>query len=348
MPSMDPETFAGQIRSKDRKTFYLVRGSEPTGVERCLAAAKAAVDPDFFQMNYRQFRIDDFGKGGWSKLDSVVTANPFGKPPRIVVVKVAATDKFPPEGVEALGRAKAKVSPAATLVFFCEEIPDARLKVFKDIAKEGLEVDCQAPEGRELPGWLISRFKMRGATLTMDGAKAIIERAGDDIGVLDGEAEKLSIFPGAGKPIGPQEAMRWVSLSPTAEIYELGSPLGEGRLDKALPTLLDLLGTDEPIRLIYAIGTHFRRLLALKALMLEKGGGADDAYLASAIKVKPLMMRYLRPQLERWTVPRIKEAISALEKAHMDLFTSRVGQDVIIEALAVKLGVLGGGGDRDW
>jgi DNA polymerase-3 subunit delta len=241
---------------------------------------------------------------------------------------------------------KNRGNPSTTLVIVSESDPDGRLKFFKEIAKEGLEVDCRPPTGRELPAWLIGRFRAKGATLTMDGARAIIERAGEDIGVLEGEAEKLSLFPGpeAG-PVGPAEAERWVSLGPTAEIYELGSPLGAGRLDRGLSTLMDLLRADFPMKLIYPIGTHFRRLLALKAVQRARGSDLDDQALAAAIGVKAAMIRFIRPQLASWTLPRLKEAVAALEEAHRAFVTSRLSQDMILQALAVKLGVLAGAGD---
>lgn len=345
MPHMEPEAFEREIRSPERKSFYLVLGVEPSAVSRCLDAAKAAVDPGFLQMNFRHYRADDLNKSGWSRLEADVTVNPFGPPPKVLVVRVASQDKFSAETSEIMRRVKAKINKLSTLVFFCEDIPDVRLKFFKELAKEGGEVNCRAPEGNELPKWLIGRFRARGATLTMDGARTIIERAGDDLRMLECEAEKLSIYPGQDFPIDSKVAASLVSLGPTAELYELGAPLGEGRLDKALPRLFDLLETMPLMRIIYAIGTHFTRLLAVKSLEAARGRELDDQAIASAAKINIYAVRHLRPQLAKWTLPMLKEAIAALEEAHRALFSSKAGGDLILQSLAVKLGVLAGGGE---
>jgi DNA polymerase-3 subunit delta len=341
---MDPFSFEREIASPDRRAFYVIVGDEPTGLATCLKAAKAAVDPDFFQMNYRQRHAEDLNKAGWGALEGELAAHPFGRPPRVVVVRVGVSDKFPSEAAAELARIKPRINPDATLCVFFDAVPDARLKFFKDAAKEGLEVDCLPPEARDLPRWLIGRFRARGAVLTPEGARAVIERAGTDIGVLEGEAEKLSIFPGGEGPIGPAEAARWVSLSPTAEIYELGGPLGAGRLDQALSTLLDLSSHAAPMSLIYMVGTHFLRLLALQSRLQAAGGRLGDQVLADAASVKPGQLRHLRPQLERWTMGRLKEAMAALEGAHRAMVTSPAGQKIVLEELAVRLGVLAGGG----
>ena len=244
--------------------------------------------------------------------------------------------------LSALTRLKSRINPAVTLVLFIESVPAN--KVFKELAEEGREVDCRTPSGPDLIPWLIGRFAAKGAVITPEGARAMIDRAGGDPGVLEGEAEKLSLFPGADGPIGPAEVRRWVSLSPTAEIYELGTPLASGRLGEALPTMMDLLGQASPISLMYPLGAHFRRLLKLQSLIQARGGEIDDQALAAACGVKIGFMRYARPQLRIWTMGRLKMAMAAIAQAHKDLVTVRADGRMVFQELVVKLGVLAGGG----
>jgi DNA polymerase III delta subunit len=340
---MEPDQFERELSSPERKTFYVIAGQEPSSVRRCLEAARACVDPDFFRMNYRQRHAEDLNKqGGWRRLEGELAGHPFGRPPRMIVVKVSPYDKLPAEATEVLARLRTRINPAATLALFVESVPN--LKVFKEAAKDGLEVDCRPPDKAQLPHWLMERFRVRGAALTPDGARAMIDRAGDDVGVLEGEAEKLSIFPGTADPIGPEQVARWVSLAPTAEIFELGSPFGSGQLDQGMSTMMDLLENSEPFTLIYPLGTHFRRLLKLKAILLAHGGRLDDQSLAQAGGVKPGHLRFLRPQLQRWSLGALKKAIRALVEAHRSMFTSRTPQGVILQELAVKLALLPEGG----
>jgi hypothetical protein len=56
-------------------------------------------------------------------------------------------------------------------------------------------------------------------------------------------------------------------------------------------------------------------------------------------------MRFLRPQVESWTMPRLKKAMRALLDSQRALVTSRAPKTLIFEELAVKLGLLGAGED---
>ncbi|MDR2442503.1 MAG: DNA polymerase III subunit delta [Deltaproteobacteria bacterium] len=338
---MDVKSFQNEIASAARRTFYMVNGNEPMAVAACVEAAKKAVLPSFFQLNWRQYYAEDLNKGGWARLGSELATNPFGGPPRIIMIRIGENDKFPAEANEVLTRVRPKINPTNTLLLVVDSIPDERFKFFKDVIKEGLEVDCRPPVKEAFNKWLIDQFAARGVKLTKDGAKTMIDRLGDNPSILIGEAEKLSLFPGSKVVLGAKEVQQWVSLGPTAEIYELGLPLGSGQLERALPILMDLLSQNDPIPLLWAIGTHFMRLLRLKSFILANDGQVSEQRLAAAAGVSPGMLYRMRPQLDSWSFGRLKEALKALENANRALVTSRSSPAIILQELVVHLGCLG-------
>ncbi|MDR1657816.1 MAG: DNA polymerase III subunit delta [Deltaproteobacteria bacterium] len=338
---MDPLSFQKEIVSESRKTFYLINGTEPGAVALCLEAARKAVSPAFFQLNFRKYHAEELNKNGWNRLAGELATNPFGEPPRVVMVRLTEGDKFSSDASEVLTKLRPKINPATSLVMVVDSIPDERFKFFKQVVNEGLEVDCRPPVKGALPQWLVEQFASRQTKLTLDGAKAMIERVGDNALILAAEAEKLSIFPGSSVVFGPKEVQQWVSLGPTAEIYELGSPLGAGRLDKALPTLLDLLSQTDPMPLLWAVGTHFMRLLRMKSFIIAQRGQFSDQKLAAVAGVSPGMVYRLKPQLENWSLGKLKKALAALEAANRAMVTSRSAPHLILEELSVQLGLLG-------
>jgi DNA polymerase III delta subunit len=151
------------------------------------------------------------------------------------------------------------------------------------------------------------------------------------------ELEKLSVYPGRHAAITVEHVRTLVSLGNSAQIYELGQSLGQGSLQAAVPTLLDLLGTYDPLAINSAISTHFRNLMHVKVILEAGGGRADEATLAEASGLSPYQVKLVLKQVDLWSVSRLKAALSAIEDSHRGMVTSRAPSDVILEALAVKL-----------
>ncbi|MDR1545382.1 MAG: DNA polymerase III subunit delta [Deltaproteobacteria bacterium] len=337
---MNVDQFEKEMASAQRRPFYCIFGGDPSAVRRAVEAARRVVAPAYRSLNYRQFAWDELGKGGMERVVLEAAANPFGEPPRVALVRFSEDEKVTAEALEPLVKMLKKPNPSSTVVLAFSGAPDARFKLFKDAVKTGCDVDCRVPDKRDLPAWLEDRFAERGATLTSEGAKAIIERMGDNLGALLGEADKLSLWPGGQTRLGPAQVRELVSLGPTAEIYELGQPLGAGRLDEALPTLLDLLEKNNARPLLWAVGTHFRRLLRLKAMLDASQGRVGNGELASEMGVQVFAVNRLRAQAERWSWARLKKALAAIGETHRLLVTSPVGDAMALQALAAKLGSL--------
>jgi DNA polymerase-3 subunit delta len=337
---MEVTQFETEISSPERKPFYLVAGGEPSATRCCLEAARKAVSPAMFQLNYRQYHVEELNKTSWKRLGQDLLANPFGQPPKIVVLLLTENEKLTAENLETISKLRPRIIGNATLVLILEGTPDARLKFYKEVAKEGLEVDCRIPDRHGLPKWLMERLRERGLSASPDVARAMIDRIGPNPGVLLSEADKLALYPGTQGSLSLSHIRSFVSLGPTAEIYELGNPLGQGRLEKAIPTLLDLLEKNDPMPLIYAVGTHFRRLLRMAVILEANGGRASDEELAKAASMSSLQARRFREQLDLWTLASLMEALRAIEDAQRTMVTSGLPASLVLEALSVKLGCL--------
>jgi DNA polymerase-3 subunit delta len=340
---MEVCAFEKEINSPQRRPFYLVTGGEPSGTRRCLEAARGAVNKGFFQFNYRQLTIEDLDKNGWGSLSIEVTAFPFGPPPKIIVLSLSEGDKPSGENLEAVTKARARINPQTSLILLLRGTGDSRFKFYKDAAKEGCEVDCRVPDKSTLPIWLVERFKERGLNLSPPLARFMVDRVGYNPGILLSEADKLAVYPGPGVQLTQSMIAGLVCLGPTAEIYELASPLSHGSLQAAIPTLLDQLETLKPLPILYALITHFRRLIRILIAVKATGGRASDDELGAFCGAKTFMVKRARTELEGWNLPRLRACLKAFEDAQRAMFTSSVSQELILEALTVKLGCLAKG-----
>ncbi|MDR2945407.1 MAG: hypothetical protein LBV79_01475, partial [Candidatus Adiutrix sp.] len=166
---MTPAAFVKEISGKDRKPLYVLSGGEPSALRRCLAAAEAAVSPDFRDFNHQSLDLDS-GQAG--RLIGEAGTMPFFVPPRVVLAKNPA---FGGDDWNALAAYLDDPNPDAAIIIVLEKI-DARLKFFKKIKSADMEVDCRPPKGAALVKWLSDEFKSRGVTAPSQACSLIIER----------------------------------------------------------------------------------------------------------------------------------------------------------------------------
>lgn len=336
MTSMDVNVFEREIVSPKRKPFYLIAGGDPSAVSRCLAAAKSAVSPPLIGLNFRQYGLEELNKTP-AKIEGDLASNPLGKPPKIVVFSLGPSDKLKSESYAFFSALRAKIVPSATLVFVINVAIDNRLKFFKEITQADLMVDCQAPTVYALPNWLIAKFKEKGLRIGREAAALMIDRAGTTLGILLSEIEKLAIYPGPSVVISTEHIRTLVSLSSTAQIFELGSPLAKGRLDKALPIMADLLESTSSVGIINVMGRHFELLFRMKVAMEAHGGDAPDSVLNAEMGVAPARIKYFREDISFWTLTAISQAQSAIQDSLRSILSGQCPDKIALGSLAVKL-----------
>jgi DNA polymerase-3 subunit delta len=343
MGRMDTRKFQTEIASPQRKTFYAVAGGDPSEVNRCLEAARKAVNPALYQLNYRQYGLEELNNSSWSRLAQELTANPFGQPPRIVVVSLMETEKLKSDNYDTLAELRPRIIRNCTLVVLFRSGIDGRLKFFKELAQADLVVDCQAPNVYNLPNWLMAKFKEKGQRIGLEAARLMIDRAGTNLGVLLSEMEKLAIYPGTNVTITTDHVRSLVSLGATPQIYELNTPLAKGRLDKALPILTELLDSASPVSIMTVISGHFNELFRVKVILEACGGYAPDDTVVSETGLNPKRMKFFREELEFWTLSTLGQACSSIQEAIKSVLTGKVPDDVALGAMAVKLVALAKG-----
>ncbi|UQZ87959.1 DNA polymerase III subunit delta [Deltaproteobacteria bacterium Smac51] len=330
---MTPEDFISEIAGASRRPFYLISGGEPSAQSRCLAAAEAAVDPGFRDFNYQVLDLDS---GQASRLVGEASTMPFFVSPRMLVLK---NPPFSADDWNALLDYLDNPNNESTIVLIVDK-PDSRLKFFKKIKAGGAEVDCRPPKGAALVKWLTTEFSRRGVTVSGLAASMIIERAGNDLPTLLGEAEKLSLYLGEGGRLTPDLVKEMVSLSPNANVFELGEALGRQDLKSGLATLLELLATEHHLPVLAMMVRHFRLILQVKTLQTLHGTSRLSADQAQGLGLHPFVLEKTQGQAERWPWKAVAEALEAVEEAHRTLVTSATPPQFLMENLALKLGTL--------
>lgn len=331
---MTPAAFIREVKSESRKPLYVLCGGEPSATARCLAAAEEAVEAAFKDFNHQILSLEAEQA---ARLTAEAKTMAFYAPPRIIICK---NPPFNADSWNVLADYLDDPNPGSTIILALDKI-DARLKFFKKVKAAEAEVDCAPPKGAALARWLVAELAARGIKADDRSCALIIERAGSDLNVLLGEAEKLSLYLGDGGTLSSGLVGQMVSISPNADIFQLGEALGKRDLRAALSTLMELMATEHHLPVLAMMVRHFRLMLLIKTRQAQLGVRTLDQSEAPGLGMHPFALKKTQNQAADWNWRDLSQALKALEDAHRTLVTTATPPQMVLENLALSLAAKG-------
>ena len=259
---------------------------------------------------------------------------PFMGPPRVIILR--GVDRYNADDLNILSGYLEDPNTDTCLVMVAEK-PDMRMKFFKRIKEKKLEVSFQVPKGRGLTVWVKESMSRRGAKMTDEAARLLVERIGQDLMELDGELEKIYLYALDRKTIGPDD-VRFVSrLGQTANIFELGDAVGEQKPGKAVAALQELLVNSHHLPVLVMLIRHFR--LLLKAKILQTGQN-KDIEPAKALGLPPFAARKYMEQARKLGLNDIKKGLARLMETNLALMSSTAPAHILMDRLVLDLATI--------
>lgn len=213
-------------------------------------------------------------------------------------------------------------SQTTCLVFYSPSGLDKRKKLFKSIEQVGHYVEIKKLTGSGVQGWAVQRAKVMGLPFDPDALNLLIERAGDDLGRLALEMEKLYTFlgePSLQRRVTAERVRRLVPAAPEDNIFAIGDALGDRRVDCALSITRDLIRYGEhPIPLLFLILRHVRQLLLIKEFQAK---GLREADWGRELRVPSGVVRKLSDQARRFTKEDLRNLHHRLASADVTIKT---------------------------
>lgn len=310
----------------------LLVGEEGRLVDRGLNCLREAVVPEA-QRAFNEERLRGGELDPARLVDSLRTLPLLGGR-RLVVVREA--ERLAPEALDALAAYAAAPLDSAVLALAAEKI-DRRLKVWKAFEAAGVLVDCGRPEGRSLSKRLEEVAEAAEVAFEPGAAEALIELAGNDLGVLEGEVAKLAAFVGPGRRIGP-EAVHEVVAARGGEpsVFAWVDAIAERRASAALVDLERLLAAGaEPLRLLALLARQVRLVWGTKALA-ARGASAQEV----AEQLVP-RARFLAPKLlaqaRGFSEAELAAIHDGLVEADLALKSSPASERLVLERLVLAI-----------
>ena len=154
------------------------------------------------------------------------------------------------------------------------------------VEKYGILVEFEKQSQRDLISWISRHFASNGKRITNDLCTYLIDITGGTMTALSGEISKICAYSGADE-IKKTDIDAVVEPVLDAVVFQMTDLLGEGKYGQALIKLQQLLKMQqEPIPILGAIGSHFRRLSTAK-ILLDNGKNAEDLMRLTGMKDYP-------------------------------------------------------------
>ncbi len=154
--------------------------------------------------------------------------------------------------------------------------PDKRLKkLWEAVENSGAIVEFAKQDQRDLVAWVTRHFAARNKRISTDLCIYLIDITGGTMTALSGEIDKICAYSGANE-IKKTDIDAVTEPVLDAVVFQMTDQLSAGRYDEALLKLQQLLKMQqEPLAILGAVGSHFRRIGAARTL-LDSGKTAYD------------------------------------------------------------------------
>ncbi len=274
---------------------------------------------------------------------------PFFADRRIVVVRYSGFfKKNADELADFIGEA-----PETTTFIFVEDEADARLRLYKQIAKYGLCVEFTTQSDRYLLQNIGAFLKKNGKRMSEDDAGYMLDVIGNDMGRLMSELEKLISYAFEKEVITREDIDTICSRNIEDRIFEMIDSIMKKDIKTCLERYEDLLALKvSPVKIIVLLENQFLWMLQLKS-MYDSGYNNRDiidmiAYKketdpeTGAVKkargsIGEFQVRIYLEQALRMESSELQRAVALCGKADESFKTGRMNDRMAAEVLMTGL-----------
>ena len=324
------------IKSKTPGRLYFFHGEETFLLNHYLTQLrKVLLDPLTESFNYHRWTNETFDIQGFS--DSVESL-PMMAEHTLVQVDDVDPFKFPEDERNWMTEILGDIPEHCTVVFTYLAVPwkpDKRYKKLWEAADgNGLIVEFARQEQKDLVAWITRHFASHGKKISPKLCIYLIDITDGTMTSLSGEIGKICAYSGADE-ICKEDIDAVTEPVLDAVVFQMTDLLGEGRYDLALEKLHQLLKLQhEPLAILGAIGSHFRRLGAAR-ILLDKGRNAAD--LAALCGISDYAARKTMDAARRFR-PEFCALVSRMVlEADYAMKTSLDEQERLLELLLLEL-----------
>lgn len=163
-------------------------------------------------------------------------------------------------------------SPTGVLVLVCRKWPRTT-RLYKQIEKLGGHLECEPPRRRhEFAAWATDHARrVYSCTLAPGAADRLVDLVGDNLGLLNMELAKLSIYVSPRREIRSEDIEELVGSSRMETVFKITDAVAQRDANRALDLWDQVLASDRdaPFRAVGGLAYGFRRLAEAKRMVAQ-------------------------------------------------------------------------------
>ena len=267
----------GAIREKKLGRLYFFHGEEVFLLRHYLEQMKKVLLDELTEsFNYHKLTNETFDM---QEFADAVENLPMMAESTLVQVDEIDIFKLNEADRAKMGEILLDIPDYCTVVFTYETTPwkpDKRLrKLWEAVDGNGTVVEFAKQGQRELVPWITRHFAAQKKRISTELCTYLIDITGGTMTALAGEISKICAYSGA-EEIKKSDIDAVTEPVLDAVVFQMTDLLSQGQYGPALQKLQQLLKMQqEPIAILGAIGSHFRRLSAAR-ILIDNGRGSGD------------------------------------------------------------------------
>ena len=294
---------------------YLFWGEDDFAIAQAVEKLQQVLDPNWLEFNYHKLS-GDRPEAVVEGLNQAMTPV-FGMGERIVwLVDTNLCQQKPSNDVlEELERTLKVIPETSNLLLTTAKKPDGRLGSTKLLRKY-----AEVREFSLIPPWktdLIAEQVTQVAhtmklKLTTEAIALLAESVGNNTRQLWNELEKLKIYWGDRQQPLDEQAVAELVLCNTQNSLQLAAAIKDGKTDKALGLVADLINHNEPaLKIVATLVGQFRTWTIVK--LMQQTGERDNRAIASAAGINnPNRLYFINQEIQRTSSDRLLAALPLL------------------------------------
>lgn len=355
---LTPEAFRKTLERGEIEPLYLFTGWLPEGARRTgeelmyapeeylLGEALRALIARALDPAHRAFNLSQFSAVETPLADILAAARelPVLSPRRLVIVRDLDQRLKAPEGISGAAESESESAalieylkhpiPTTTLVFILERV-DRRLTIVTALMKACTIVEFRRLSEREALEWVKGYVRRHHGTIEDAAAAALVGLVGADLMLLAAELDKLLTFVGERGHIARSDVEALTVRHREHSNFELTDWILARRPAAAWRILRRQLDAgEEPVKILGAIASLYRRMLLAKELMAR---GAPSAEVARAAGLPPLAAGRFNEHVRRIPREEIIAGLQQIARADDALKNSLGPPDALLEFLIYRL-----------
>ncbi len=304
---MDASLIIKELQAKKFVPLYFLHGEESYYIDLITEAFQKYVLEEH-ERDFNQTIL--YGKDAeLLALQSELKAYPMMAERRLVILKEAQDFKHL-EALEAYS-----LTPSPTTVFvvcYKHKTFDARKKILKNFAKNGLIFKSDKVRDYQLPEWIAKYVRTQAMQINGKATMLLAEFLGADLGRIANEIEKLRIVLGSNVQINEQHIEQHIGISKDYNVFELVNAVAQKQADKAFKIVQYFDYNPKAGELVVIIPAFFKYFSQLMRVHFTPNKTREG--IASSVGVHPFVAGELLANRQHYDPKKIAVIIALLHE----------------------------------